>query len=293
MYFYQKTLQQFFGFISQCDSCKPMKYVKPTKFSYLPAFLMPLDILGLFERDPFGNWLLLRRLLIGIVGSLTYARYTVVNRIEIEGTENLENLPINNVLFLSNHQTYFADVIAFFQIFCAVKWGFKNTMVPPVYLLGPRARQYYVAAAETMNNGFVPRILSAAGALTIERSWRAEGREVQRAVDTSANDKIAKALAHGWVVSFPQGTTSPYAPIRKGTGHLLKNNNPIVVPVVINGFRRAFDKKGLRFKKRNTLLSVRFKEPLQFSPDETVEELVAKVRHAIEQDVPVWHKEDQ
>ena len=269
-----------------------MKYVKPTKFSYLPKLLMPLDILGLFECDPFGGSLLVRRMLIGIVGWSTYARYTVVNRIQIEGTENLENLPINNVLFLSNHQTYFADVIAFFHIFCAVKWGFQNTMLPPMYLLGPRARQYYVAASETMQKGILPRIFSAIGALTIERSWRAEGREVQRSVDTTANDKIAKALAHGWVVSFPQGTTTPYAPIRKGTGHLVKNIEPIVIPVVINGFRRAFDKKGLRFKKRNTLLTVHFKPPLEYSADDSVEDIVAKVRHAIEQDAPEWAQEN-
>ncbi len=268
-----------------------MKYIKPTKFSYLPKFLMPLDILGLFECDPFGNSLVARRLIIGLVGWLTYARYTVVNRIQIEGTENLENLPINNVLFLSNHQTYFADVIAFFHIFCAVKWGFQNTMVPPVYLFGPRARQYYVAASETMKKGIVPRVFAAGGALTIERSWRAEGREVQRAVDNTANEKIGKALAHGWVVSFPQGTTTPFAPVRKGTGHLLKNNQPIVIPVVINGFRRAFDKKGLRFKKRNTLLTVQFKAPLHYSPDDTVDDIVAKVRHAIEQDAPEWAQE--
>jgi hypothetical protein len=129
--------------------------------------------------------------------------------------------------------------------------------------------------------------------LTIERSWRAEGREVQRSVDTTANDKIAKALAHGWVVSFPQGTTTPYAPVRKGTGHLLKANEPIVIPVVINGFRRAFDKKGLRFKKRNTLLTVQFKEPLQYSKDDSVDDIVAKVRHAIGQDMPEWSKEER
>ncbi len=267
-----------------------MNYVKPTKFSYLPKVLMPLDVLGLLERDPFGNSLLVRRIMIGITGWLTYARYTVVKRIQIEGTENLENLPINNVLFLSNHQTYFADVIAFFHIFCAVKWGFQNTMLPPVYLLGPRARQYYVAASETMKKGIVPQLFALGGALTIERSWRAEGREVQRSVDNTANEKISKALAHGWVVSFPQGTTSPYAPIRKGTGYLIRDNDPIVIPVVINGFRRAFDKKGLRFKKRNTLLTVRFKQPLEVGPDESIDDIVAKVRHAIEQDAPEWVK---
>lgn len=270
------------------DSQFKMKYIKPTHFSYLPKPLAFLDFLGLFERDPFGNSLLIKRMMIGIVGWFTYARYTVVNRIEIEGTEHIENLPINNVLFLSNHQTYFADVIAFFHIFCAVKWGFKNTLLPPMYLLSPRARNYYVAASETMKKGILAQLFSMGGAITVERSWRADGRDVKRTVDTSATDKVGKALAHGWVVSFPQGTTSPYAPVRKGTAHLILDSQPIVIPIVINGFRRAFDKKGLRFKKRNTLLTIRIKAPLVFGPDETVEEITAKVRAAIEQDAPDW-----
>nr|WP_293834899.1 lysophospholipid acyltransferase family protein [uncultured Arsenicibacter sp.] len=265
-----------------------MKYIKPTRYSYLPRFLSWLDVLGLFECDPFGNSLLVKRILICIIGWFTYARYTVVNRIQIEGTEHLENLPINNVLFLSNHQTYFADVIAFYHIFCAVKWGFQNTMLPPIYLFGPRARNYYVAATETMKKDILSRLFAMGGALTVERSWRADGRDVKRAVDTSAGDKVNRALEHGWVVSFPQGTTSPYAPVRKGTGHLIKDHQPIVVPIVINGFRRAFDKKGLRFKKRNTLLTVRFKAPMYIDPDDSVDDIVAKVRSAIEQDTPEW-----
>ena len=263
-----------------------MSYIKPTRFSYLPKPLDRLDFIGLFECDPFGNWLLFRRIIIGVVGWFTYFRYTTVNRTKIEGTEYLENLPINNVLFLSNHQTYFADVIALFHVFCAVKWGFKDTLLPPMYLFAPRARQYYVAASETMQKGILAKIFALGGALTIERSWRADGREVQRSVDSSAVDKIQVALRHGWVVSFPQGTTKPFAPIRKGTAHLIMANNPIVIPVVINGFRRAFDKKGLRFKKRNTQLSVRFKAPMVFAPGESIEEMVEKIRKAIEQDIP-------
>jgi acetylornithine/succinyldiaminopimelate/putrescine aminotransferase len=60
------------------------------------------------------------------------------------------------------------------------------------------------------------------------------------------------------------------------------------VPIVINGFRRAFDKKGLRFKKRNTLLTVRIKPPLAIDPDESVESIVDRVRAAIEQEAPEW-----
>ncbi|WP_128545654.1 lysophospholipid acyltransferase family protein [Larkinella soli] len=263
-----------------------MKYPKPIRYSLLPKPLDALDFLGLFELDPFGNFLFFRRILITILGCFTYFRYTLYNKLKIEGTEHLENLPAGNVLFLSNHQTYFADVIAFYHIFCSVKWKMRNSIVPPVYLLCPRARTYYVAASETMKGGLVPRIFALGGAIQVERSWRSKGQDVSREVDTTANDRIAMGLDHGWVISFPQGTTSPYAPVRKGTAHIMKNTNPIVIPVVINGFRRAFDKKGLRFKKRNTVLSVRFKAPLEYRIDEPIETLVDKVRSAIEQDVP-------
>ncbi|MGV3557696.1 lysophospholipid acyltransferase family protein [Larkinella arboricola] len=261
--------------------CKP-----PTQYSFLPKPLNKLDFIGLFEKDPFGNSLFIKRILIAVLGWVTYFRYTLYNKLKIEGTEYLENLPVSNVIFLSNHQTYFADVIAFFHIFCSVKWGFRNTIVPPVYLLWPRARNYYVAASETMKGGLLPRIFALGGAIQVERSWRAKGQDVRREVDSTANERIVRALEHGWVVSFPQGTTSPYAPIRKGTGHILKTANPIVIPVVINGFRRAFDKKGLRFKKRNTQLSVRFKPPLEYDADESIDSLVDKIREAIEQELP-------
>jgi 1-acyl-sn-glycerol-3-phosphate acyltransferase len=103
------------------------------------------------------------------------------------------------------------------------------------------------------------------------------------------------ALKHGWIISFPQGTTSPYAPIRKGTGYLIKENDPIVVPVVINGFRRAFDKKGLRLKKRNTILSVKFGAPIRFDKDCSVDDIVNRVRKEIGQEIPydklTWMKD--
>ncbi|MEM1137016.1 MAG: lysophospholipid acyltransferase family protein [Bacteroidota bacterium] len=239
----------------------------------------------ILKRDPFGNIILLKRVIIGVVGALTYVRFTLVNSLKISGTEHLSALPANNVLFLSNHQTYFADVIAFYHIFCSVKWRFKNTINYPFYLLVPRVNNYYVAAEETMkDSGLIPKILSYAGAVTIRRSWRAKGKNVDRGVDRSAFDKITKALQQGWVVSFPQGTTSPYAPVRKGTAHLIRLNNPIVVPVVINGFRRAFDKKGLFFKKRGVKLEVNFKQPIHFSAEMSADEIVDIIRKEIEQE---------
>ena len=58
---------------------------------------------------------------------------------------------------------------------------------------------------------------------------------------------------------------------------------PVVVPVVINGFWRAFNRKGLRFKKKGTLLSVNFKEPLQINYEQSVDEILEQIMDAIEQ----------
>lgn len=69
---------------------------------------------------------LVRKLVYAFVGLFTYPGLAMVNKIKISGTENIEALPKQNVLFVSNHQTYFADVIAFLHIFCAVKWGRKQ-----------------------------------------------------------------------------------------------------------------------------------------------------------------------
>jgi len=257
-----------------------------SNYSLLPSWLVGLDFLGIFEKDPFGNYLIIKRFFIFVLGWFTYYRYTAVNKIRIIGSDQLLDLPDHGVLFLSNHQTYFADVIAFYHIFCAAKWGYKDTISPPFYLFSPRARCYYVAASETMKGGILPRLFSMGGAITIERSWRANGENVQRQLDNSAQDRIGLGLGHGWVISFPQGTTKPFAPVRKGTAHLIKEHQPVVIPVVINGFRRAFDKKGLRFKKRNTKLTVHFKAPMHFLPDESIESMIERITKAIEQEAP-------
>lgn len=242
----------------------------------------------IIRKDPFGNVIVFKRMLISVLAAFTYGRLNIVNKLNIEGTEHLEKLPSNNVLFISNHQTYYADVIAMYHIFCSVKWQFRNSIRWPLYLLMPRANMYYVAAEETMNeSGWLPKIFSYTGAVTIKRSWRYKGSNVERGADRGAIDKIKKALDHGWVVNFPQGTTSPYAPVRKGVAPMMKKFNPIVVPVQIDGFRRAFDKKGLFFKKRGINLNVKFLPPLEYDPEESTEELLKKVTAAIGQIKPV------
>ena len=95
---------------------------------------------------------------------------------------------------------------------------------------------------------------------------------------------IGIALDDGWVITFPQGTTTPFKPLRKGTAHIIKRYKPIVVPIVIDGFRRSFDKKGIRIKKRGILQSMEVKEPLDIDyENESVEVIIEKIQFAIEQ----------
>ena len=229
------------------------------------------------------EWRPLRKVIYAIVGAITYPGLVLVNKISISGTEHIKNLPRKNVLFVSNHQTYFADVITFIHIFCAVKWRKKNKLGIPFYLLYPFTNLYYVAAEETMKGSLISRIFGMAGALTVKRTWRAGGEAVKREIDPSDTIKIDQALQKSWVITFPQGTTKPFAPGRKGTAHIIKNNQPIVVPVVINGFWRAFNKTGLKFKKKGSLLSVRFKAPLEIDYNAPVEKILDTVMDAIEQ----------
>ncbi len=121
-----------------------------------------------------------RSFVYGIVGICSYPGLVLFNKIRIEGTEYLENLPRKNVLFVSNHQTYFADVIAFIHIFCAVKWRKQNCLGIPYYLLNPFTNIYFVAAEETMNGNWLSRLFKIAGALTIKRTWREKGKEIVR-----------------------------------------------------------------------------------------------------------------
>ncbi len=236
---------------------------------------------ALLERIKHSKFI--KALVYAIVGIFTYPGLNIVNKLNIKGMENLEGLPRNNVLFVSNHQTYFADVITFIHIFCAHSWRKKNKLGIPFYLLWPFTRIKYVAAEETMKSNWLTKLFAMAGAVTVKRTWRAEGTEIRRGLDTSDTRKITNALEKNWVITFPQGTTKPFAPGRKGTAYIIKHNRPVVVPVVIGGYWRAFNKKGLTFKKRGTQLSVTFKEPLYLDYDDTLENILDTIMNSIEQ----------
>lgn len=224
-----------------------------------------------------------RKIVYFFVGLISYPGLALVNKLRISGTEHIKDLPRRNVLFVSNHQTYFADVITFLHIFCAVKWGKNNRLGIPYYLLNPFTRVNYVAAEQTMKGSWISRLFLLAGGLTVRRTWNSDSKEQRKGLDPSDTRKITRALRDNWVITFPQGTTKPFAPARKGTALIIKQTRPIVVPVVINGFWRAFNKKGLRFKKKGSLLTVTFKAPLDIDYDASSDVITAQLMEAIEQ----------
>lgn len=242
--------------------------------------------MGLFKRNPFGHILFLKKWIIRVFGFATHQRFRGFNDLKIEGSDILRNLPERNVLFISNHQTYFADVVAMFHVFNASLKGRDDSIKNIMYIWNPKLNVYYVAASETMKSGILPRILSYVGAITVDRTWRSKGVELEekKSVNKDQVEKIHTALEDGWVITFPQGTTKSFKPIRKGTAHIIKNYKPVVVPIVIDGFRRSFDKKGLYLKKKGILQSMVIKEPLDIDyENDSIEAIVEKVEMAIEQ----------
>ena len=240
--------------------------------------------MGIIKRNPFGHILFFKKWLIRISAVLSHRRFRGFNDLKIEGSEIIKSLPDNNVLFVSNHQTYFADVVSMFHVFNASLKGRVDSIKNVGYIWNPKLNLYFIAAKETMTSGLLPRILAYAGSVSIERTWRSNGKGVNRQVKMSDISKIGIALNDGWVITFPQGTTTPFKPIRKGTVFLIKQYKPIVIPIVIDGFRRSFDKKGIRIKKKNILQSMEIKQPLKIDyENESIEEIVKKIEFAIEQ----------
>jgi len=238
----------------------------------------------MFKKNPFGHYLILKKWLIRYLGFMTHRRYRGFNQLHIEGSEIIKNLPDNNVLFISNHQTYFADVVAMFHVFNASLSGRIDSIKNVGYLWSPKLNMYYVAAKETMKSGFLPRIMAYAGSVSIERTWRENGQSINRQVKMSDITNIGLALDDGWLITFPQGTTKPFKPVRKGTVHIIKNYKPTVIPIVIDGFRRSFDKKGLMIKKKGILQSMIIKEPLKIDYEkDSLNDIIEQIQYSIEQ----------
>jgi 1-acyl-sn-glycerol-3-phosphate acyltransferase len=240
--------------------------------------------MALLKKNPFGHILLLKRLIIFFFGIVSFRRYHSFNKLRVVNNKVLKGLPDTGVLFVSNHQTYFADVAAMFHVFAAANNGFYNKINNPINFFRPKMNLYFVAAKETMTAGLLPKIFAYAGAIMVQRTWREAGKSIKRKVDTKDTESVGIALKDGWVITFPQGTTRAFNPGRKGTAYMIKQYKPIVIPVVIDGFRRAYDKKGLNIRVKGVDLSMTFKDPLQIDyENESIESIMDKVMHGIEQ----------
>ena len=218
-----------------------------------------------------------------VIGAISFPGLAIINKLQINGMEKLRKLPKQNVLFVSNHQTYFAEVITFLHIFCAVSWRKKNRLGIPYYLLWPYTRVQFVSAEETMKKNMLVKIFALAGSIMVKRVWVDDAKETRKGLDPSDTRKISRALEKNWVITFPQGTTTPYVPGRKGTAFIVKHYKPIVIPVVIDGFNKAFDKKGLKLLKKGTRLSVTFKDPMLINFEDSTEKILDDIMDAIEQ----------
>jgi 1-acyl-sn-glycerol-3-phosphate acyltransferase len=170
---------------------------------------------------------LVRRGMILAIGNLvTPVYFRWLNSVKAEGADVLADLPRKNVIFLSNHQTYFTEAIAFYDLLYIVH-GMPYE--------DPHLR--FSAATETMKKNLLTKVLTYAGGVTFKRSFREAGKEVNRPVDLEGVSKIEEAIATGWLLHFPTGTTQRDAPIRPGIAQLLHRTKPVAVPVRVDGFR--------------------------------------------------------
>ena len=213
------------------------------------------------KKNIFGQTILLKRFIIGIVGLITHKTFRS-KRFSIIGSKFLNNIPHENVLFISNHQTYFYDVIAMLHVFNSSAKGRVDTVKKPRYLVNPKTNLYYIASFETMKKSFITKLLTYAGAVLIQRSWRESGEDKNRDIRTEDPNNIKLALKDGWVITFPRGTTDNSKPVRKGTAYIIKENNPTIIPIKISGFNEVFQRNGLKVINRKLPFSIEICEPI-------------------------------
>lgn len=180
----------------------------------------------------------------GLGFSVPYFR--LLNGVRVTGDRLLQRLPRRRVVFLANHQSYFLEAIAFFDL-VYIRHQFD--------LEDPILR--FSAAEETMKRGLITNLMGLAGGVTFKRSFRAEGQDVQRSVDVQGAERVEQAIRDGWLLHFPAGTTKKGAPLRKGVARLLHNTRAVAVPVRVDGFRELLLHKqipGKLFKRASLTL---------------------------------------
>ncbi len=223
--------------------------------------------------DAFGHLRPIRVAMTNLGGYLTALQLRVLNRLQVEGVENLKRLPSRGVMLVSNHLTHYMDYIV-------VSHTVSYLRRP--YLLWPRTDLYVVAALETMKRkGWLPRLMAYNGTICVKRSWKDNDKLVSRQVDPGDIEKVGVGLRDGWVLTYPQGTTTPGAPGRIGCARIIKRFRPVVLPVRLEGLRNAFDKTGLKLRKTGVELRARYGRPLDIDYDLSAEDILCQVMAGI------------
>ena len=160
--------------------------------------------------------------------------------------------------------------------------GRIDSVKKPKYLISPKTNLYYIASLETMKKSVITKLLTYAGAVLVQRSWRDSGESVSRDIRSEDPDKIKLALKDGWVITFPRGTTDNSKPIRKGTAHIIKNNDPLIVPINLIGFKDVFQRNGLKVINRKKFFSIEIMKPLQIDmTKKSIEEITMELEKLI------------
>ena len=174
----------------------------------------------------FLNRWLRRGLLASFGVGFTVPYLAILNDVHVEGDEVLKDLPRRNVVFLANHQTYFLEALAFFDL---VYVRYQLPLENPVLR--------FSAAEETMKKNLLTKLMTLAGGVTFRRSFREGGVDVNRPVDMDGVARVEEAIQGGWLLHFPAGTTRKGAPLRSGVSRLLHNTKAVALPVRVDGFR--------------------------------------------------------
>ena len=153
------------------------------------------------------------------------------------------------------------------HVFNSTVKGRIDSVKRPKYLISPKTNLYYIASQETMKKSLITKLLTYAGAVLVQRSWRDSGESVTRNIRSEDTDNIKLALNDGWVITFPRGTTDNSKPIRKGTSFIIKSNSPLVVPIKINNFNKVFQRNGLKVINRKKEFSIEIMKPLSKNLD--------------------------
>jgi 1-acyl-sn-glycerol-3-phosphate acyltransferase len=174
----------------------------------------------------FLNRWLRRGLLTGFGVGFTVPYLAILNDVQVEGDGVLKELPRRNVVFLANHQTYFLEALAFFDL-VYVRHQFP--------LEDPLLR--FSAAEETMKKNLLTKLMGLAGGVMFRRSFREGGVDVNRPVDMDGVARVEEAIRDGWLLHFPAGTTRKGAPLRSGVSRLLHSTKAVALPLRVDGFR--------------------------------------------------------